>query len=340
MPSMTKPVVLVTSTTVSQQARNLLQDAGIDIAFMQGPITESALVAEFSRQAVAAVILRGPSPFTAAVFAAARHLKVIAKHGAGIDSVDLASATRHGVAVMVTRGANSEAVAEHALALMLSLVRELPRLDSGLRKGIWKDPRHIVRDFRERVVGIVSYGQIGRQMARLALACGAKVIVHSRSRAALPPEMEWDDTLEGLLVRADIVSLHCPLTGETRGMIGDRELALMKPGALLVNTSRGKLIDEPALIAALQGGQLAGAGLDVFATEPPGTDNPLLALPNVICTPHIAASTTGAGARMGTIAAESIIRFLRGEIHDRGNLVNPEVLEPASAESWAPSRHG
>ena len=102
MPSMTKPVVLVTSTTVSQQARNLLQDAGIDIAFMQGPITESALVAEFSRQAVAAVILRGPSPFTAAVFAAARHLKVIAKHGAGIDSVDLASATRHGVAVMVT----------------------------------------------------------------------------------------------------------------------------------------------------------------------------------------------------------------------------------------------
>lgn len=330
---MSNPIVLVTSTTVSEKAQALLRGAGMDIAFMQGPITEGALISEFSRRDVAAVILRGPSPFTPAVFAAAKRLKIIAKHGAGIDSVDLPSATAHGVAVMVTTGANSDAVAEHSLALMLALVRELPRFDRGVRKGVWKDPHYVVRDFRERTVGIVGYGQIGRKTAQLAKACGANVIVHSRSQAALPPGMEWEAALDGLLARADIVSLHCPLSGATRGMIGKRQLALMKPGALLINTARGKLVDEPALIGALQSGRLAGAGLDVFAKEPPGSENPLFAMPNVICTPHISALTTGAGVRMGTMAAQSIISYLRGEIHDRPNLVNPEVLELASPAS-------
>lgn len=333
MIGMSKPVVLVTSTTVSEQAQSLLRGAGIDIAFMQGPITERALISELSHQDIAAVILRGPSPFTPAVFSAARHLRIIAKHGAGIDSVHLESATDHGVAVMVTRGANAEAVAEHALALMLALARELPRFDRGLRNGAWKDPRYIVRDFRERTVGIVGYGQIGRQTARLASVCGAKVVVFSRSRVALPPEMDWEATLAGLLARADIVSLHCSLTDETRGLIGERELASMKPGGLLINTARGKLIDEPALIAALQSGRLAGAGLDVFAREPPGTDNALFSMPNIICTPHVAASTAGAGARMGTIAAQSIISYLRGEVYDRRNLVNPEVLDVVKRET-------
>lgn len=324
---MKKPVVLVTSTTVSEAAQRLLREAGIDIAFMQGPITEKSLISEFSRQSIAAVILRGPSPFTPAVFAAAKDLKIIAKYGAGIDSVDLQTATAQGVAVMITTGANGDAVAEHSLALMLALVRELPRFDRELRKGVWKNPRYIVRDFRERTVGVVGYGQIGRRTARLARACGAKVVVHSRTRAQLPPEMTWEDSLDRLLGGADIVSLHCPLTDQTRGMIGQKQLELMRPGALLINTSRGKLIDEPALIAALQSGRLGGAGLDTFATEPPDLANPLFALPNVICTPHIASSTTGAGARMGTIAANSIISYLRGEIYDRRNLINPRVLE-------------
>jgi len=324
---MSKPIVLVTSTTVSEAAQSLLRGAGIDIAFMQGPITEKSLISEFSRQSITAVILRGPSPFTPAVFAAAKNLKIIAKYGAGIDSVDLQSATAGGVAIMVTSGANADAVAEHSFALMLALARELPRFDRELRKGVWKNPHYIVRDFRERTVGIVGYGQIGRRTARLASNCGAKVVVYSRSRAELPPEMMWEDSLDGLLGRADIVSLHCPLTDQTRGMIGQKQLGLMKPGALLINTSRGKLIDEPALIAALKSGRMAGAGLDTFATEPPDSANPLFALPNVICTPHIASSTTGAGAQMGTIAANSIISYLRGEIYDRRNLINPHVLE-------------
>jgi D-3-phosphoglycerate dehydrogenase / 2-oxoglutarate reductase len=279
-----------------------------------------------SSNKVVAVLLRGPAPFTPAVLAGAKDLRIISKHGAGIDSVNLASATAKGVAVMITEGVNGDAVAEHALSLMLALVRELPRFDREVRKGAWKDQAYKVRDFRGRNVGIVGYGQIGSRAARLASACGARVIVHSRTRAELPAGMEWEDSLDGLLARVDILSLHCPLTEKTRGLIGEKQLQSMKPGALIINTSRGRLIDEPALIAALKSGHLGGAGLDTYATEPPGTSNPLLSLPNVILTPHIASSTTHAALQMGTIAAHNIICYLRGEIYDPKNFINPAVF--------------
>ena len=322
---MTQPVVLVTQTTVAKEAQQLLRDAGLDVVFMWEPINEQALLAEFSRHKVVAVLLRGPAPFTPAVLAGAQDLRIIAKHGAGIDSVNLDSATARGVAVMVTEGANGDAVAEHALALMLTLSRELPRFDRELRKGVWKNLDYRVRDFRGRRVGIVGYGQIGNRTARLASACGAHVVIHSRTRAEPPAGMEWEDSLDGLLARVDILSLHTPLTDKTRGMIGERELRLMKRGGLIINTSRGKLIDEAALISALQSGHLAGAGLDTYATEPPDPANPLFSLPNVILTPHIASSTMDAGVQMGTIAARNIISYLRGEIYDPKNFINPQV---------------
>ncbi len=330
---MTRPVVLVTAAAASKELQELLQDAGMDVVFMRGEVDEASLLSEFSRQPVSAVILRGPAPFTRAVFDAARDLRIISKYGAGIDSVDLESATAHGVAVMVTEGANAGAVAEHALALMLALARELPRFDRDLRRGIWKDPHHVVRDFSARTVGIVGYGQIGQQAARLASACGAKVVVHSRTRVKLPPGMDWESGLERLLERADILSLHCPLTDRTRGMIGERQFALMKPGAILINTARGKLVDESALIAALKSGRLAAAGLDTFATEPPDPAGPLLSLPNVLCTPHVAAYTSEAGALMGTICARNIISYLRGQIYDRQNLINAEALSVVNHKS-------
>jgi D-3-phosphoglycerate dehydrogenase len=281
----------------------------------------------FAAHPVSVVILRGPAPFTAAVFDAAKHLRMISKHGAGIDSVDLESATAHGVAVMITGGANADGVAEHSLALMLALSRELPRYERLLRGGGWKDQGYQVRDFSERTVGVVGYGQIGSRTARLARACGAKVIVHSRRRVQPLQGMEWEERLDGLLARADIVSLHCPLNEGTRGMIGAAQLARMKPGSLLINTSRGKLVDEPALIAALREGRIAGAGLDVFAQEPPDPKNPLFSMPNVIVTPHVASSTTGAARQMGEIGARNILHYLRGEVYDERNFVNPEVMK-------------
>lgn len=330
---MIKPVVLVTAAAASTELRELLQDAGMEVVYMQGVVDEASLLNEFSRRRISAVILRGPAPFTRTVFASAKGLRIISKYGAGIDSVDLESATAHGVAVMVTNGANAGAVAEHALALMLALSRELPRFDRELRRGVWKDPHHVVRDFSARTVGIVGYGQIGRRAARLASACGAKVVVHSRTRVALPPDVGWESSLERLLGRVDILSLHCPLTDRTRDMIGEREFALMRSGAILVNTARGKLVDEPALVAALKSGRLAAAGLDTFATEPPDPSGPLLALPNVLCTPHVAAYTTDAGAQMGIICARNIISYLRGEVYDPENFINADQLAVVNRES-------
>ncbi len=333
---MSKPIVLVTAAAASEETQQLLGGAGIELVFMQGTVDEVSLLKAFSCYRIAAVILRGPAPFTRAVFDEAKALKIISKYGAGIDSVDLQSATAHGIAVMVTMGANAGAVAEHALALMLALARDLPRFDRELRKGVWKDPHYVVRDFSARTVGIVGYGQIGQRTAQLASACGAKVVVHSRTRSALPSEMDWEPSLDRLLRRVDILSLHCPLTDQTRGMIGEKQFRLMKPGALLINTARGKLVDELALIAALKSGPRAGAGLDTVATEPPDPAGPLLLLPNVLCTPHVAAYTTDAGALMGTICAHNIISYLRGEIYDRRNLMNPEVLDVVNRESQNP----
>jgi D-3-phosphoglycerate dehydrogenase len=328
---MRKFVVLVTSTTVSEQAQKLLRDAGADIVFMQGPVNEEALLREFSRAKIGAVLLRGPAPLTASVLAAANDLKIISKFGAGVDSVDMKYATQRGIALMVANGANADAVAEHALALMLCLAREVPRFDRELRQGVWKDPGYLVRDFRGRTVGIVGYGQIGQRTARLVHACGAHVVINSRSRVEPPQGMAVEDNLDRLLGRVDILSLHCPLTDKTRGMIGAPQLQLMQPGALIINTARGKLIDEAALIAALKSGRLAGAGLDTFAIEPPAPDNPLFSLPNVICTPHIASSTTDASVQMGIIAANNIISYLRGEIYDARNLLNPAAHKPSPA---------
>jgi D-3-phosphoglycerate dehydrogenase len=323
---MSNPIVLVTSSAVAEEALKILRDAGAEIVFMTGAVTEAAMLSQFARRRITAAVLRGPAPFTAAVLAAAKHLKIISKYGAGVDSVDIEAATVRGIALMVTNGANADAVAEHALALMLCLTRELPKFDREIRKGVWKDPAYLVRDFRDRTVGIVGYGHIGRRTARLASACGARVVIYSRSRVEPPQGMEREENLERLLGCVDILSLHCPLTDKTRGMIGEKQLQLMKPGALLINTARGKLIDEAALVAALKSGRLAGAGLDTFAVEPPDPANPLFSLPSVICTPHIAPSTTGAAALMGTIAANNIVSYLRGEIYDARNFLNPEVF--------------
>jgi D-3-phosphoglycerate dehydrogenase len=323
---MSAPVVLVTSPAIAEEALALLRAIGAELHFMHPPIDERMMLAEFARRRIDAVLMRGPAPFTPAVFAAANGLKIVSKHGAGHDSIDVAAATAHGVAVMVSTGANAVAVAEHSLALMLALSRELARFDHGLRRGVWKNPHTRVRDFAGRTAGIVGYGHIGQHAARLAQACGAGILVHSRTRVDLPAGMEWSDSLEALLPRADIVSLHCPLTPQTRGLIGERQIALMKPGALIINTSRGSLIDEPAMIAALRDGRLGGAGLDVFAEEPPATANPLFSMPNVIVTPHIASATDAALLQGSIIFTRNVVSYLRGEIYDPANFVNPQVF--------------
>jgi D-3-phosphoglycerate dehydrogenase len=320
--------VLVTAQHLAPEAQRILQDAGARIDFMAEPIDEETLSKRLAVGPVDAVVLRGSKPFTAQVLASAPALKIIAKNGAGVDSVDLQEAARRGIAVAVAAGVNADAVAEHAVALMLALVRDLPKLDRTVRAGGWEGTAWQGRDFRGSVVGILGYGSIGRSAARLASALGAKVVVMSATRREADGfDMESD--LDKFLARVDILSLHCPLTEQTRAMIGRRELALMKPGSLVVNTARGPVIDEHALIESLKSGHLGGAGLDTFEVEPLQAGSALRELPNVILTPHVAGVTRQAALDVATTTAGNIVAFLGGREIARHNLVaGPAVRQP------------
>ncbi len=304
-------LVLVTAPQLAPEALVMLRNAGMAVEFMAEPITEDALHARLSRGDVRAVILRGSRPFTTRVLAAAKGLQLIAKNGAGIDSVDLAEAARRGIGVCVAPGANADAVAEHAIALMLALVRDLPALDRKLRAGGWEGTGWQGRDFRGSVVGIVGFGAIGRATAQLAQALGAQVRVWRRAGQAEGFAVERD--LNALLEQVDILSLHCPLNDDTRGLIGAAELARMKPGAIVINTARGAVIDEAALIDALERGHLGAAGLDTFEAEPLAADSPLRRLPNVLITPHVAGVTRQAALRVATTTAQNVIDVLAGK---------------------------
>ena len=314
--------VLVTAQHLMPEAQQILQDAGASLEFMAEPITEAVLAARLAKGDVDAVILRGSKPFTAEVLAAARGLKIIAKNGAGVDSVDLAEAARRGITVAVAPGANADAVAEHAIALMLALVRDLHRLDRKLRRGGWEGTSWLGRDFRGSVVGILGYGSIGRSAARLASTLGAQVVVLGSSRRREADGFEMETDLDKFLQRIDILSLHCPLTEQTRGLIGRRELALMKPGSFVVNTARGPIIDEAALVEALRTNHLGGAGLDTFEVEPLAADNPLLGLDNVILTPHVAGVTRNAALSVATITAQNVVNALAGQALAPGHVVS------------------
>ena len=312
--------VLVTAQHLVSEAQKILKDAGGRIEFMVDPIDEESLARRLSDGDIDAVLMRGSKPFTAGVLAAATGLKIIAKNGAGIESVDLEEAARRGIAVTVSAGANADAVAEHAIAMMLSLVRDLPKLDRTVRAGGWEGTAWQGRDFRASVVGILGYGSIGRSTARLAAALGAKVIVMDATRADAD-DFDMASDLDDFLRRVDILSLHCPLTEQTRSLIGKRELALMKAGSIIVNTARGPVIDEAALIESLRSGHLGGAGLDTFEIEPLQAASPLRELANVILTPHVAGVTRQAALHVAINTATNIVEYLGGRALPPGNLV-------------------
>jgi len=303
--------VLVTAAQWAPEAVAAVEAAGGVVELMAEPLSDAQLLQRLQAAPVDALVVRGPRRLSADLLAAARGLKIVAKNGAGIDGVDLEAARRLGIAVAVAAGGNADAVAEHAVALMLALVRELPQLDRRVRSGAWGGGSGFVgRDFRGSALGLVGYGAIGRATARLATALGAQVIVHRRGGAADDFELERD--LHRLLPRVDILSLHCPLTDATRGLIGAREFALLKPGALLVNTARGAVVDEAALTDALRSARLAGAGLDTFVQEPLVAGHPLLSMENVILTPHVAGTTHDSVRRVALMTARNVIDSLAG----------------------------
>ena len=262
---------------------------------------------------VHALVAREGTPFSEDALRRAPALRVLVRVGSGLEGVDLSAARERGIAVACTPGAFAVSVAEHTLALLLALERHLVPADAALRRGEWERARHEGRELQGRSLGLVGFGRTGREVAWRARAFGLDVRWCDPLLELVPAGYEWTRraTLEELLPWADVLSLHAPLTRGTRGLIGARELARLRPDAVLVNCARGGLVDERALHDALVAGRLRGAALDVFATEPPGA-SPLLALPNVVVTPHLGGLTGEARRRAGLEAAATVVEGLAG----------------------------
>src|SRR5207253_3491557 len=260
-------------------------------------------------------------------------LRAIARAGVGVDNIDVAAATRRGIVVMNTPGANTISAAEHTIALLLALARQIPAADASVRAARWERSRFVGTQLAGKTLGIVGLGRIGREVARRAIGLDMHVIGFdpfvTPDRAA---QMNIDavHNLDAFLPRCDFVTVHTPLTDETRNLIGAAEIAKLKPGCRLINTARGGIINEAAAADALKSGALAGAAFDVYDTEPPPADAPLLIDPNSILTPHLGASTFEAQDAVAREAAQLVIDFLsRGTVQFA---VNMAALDRAELE--------
>ena len=322
-----KPRVLVTRHVYPAAIAILQEDNIVDYRDSHDVMDAATLVKKL--QHAHGVVCQLTDPLTAEVIAQAPHLKVIAQIAVGYDNIAVAAATARKIVVTNTPGVLTEATADLTWALLLATARRLPAAEQFLRRGEWKRWEVDLlcgADVHQRTLGIVGFGRIGQAVARRALGFGMRVLYASRSPA--PPAIEQElrarhVPLDALLQQSDFVSLHVPLREETRHLIGIEQLCRMKRSAFLLNTSRGPVVDEAALVAALEEGLLAGAGLDVFEQEPqvhPG----LLALPNVVLLPHVGSAVTSVRSLMCAIAARECAAVLKGERPQHP--VNPEVL--------------
>lgn len=305
-----------------EEACARVEAEGLTLKPAPGPLAEAALIEQL--QGCVAVIA-SMDPYTERVFAACPDLRVIARWGIGYDSVNVAAATRHGVMLINTPGAVTEAVADMTFALMLGAARRLPYCDAAVRAGQW--PTVYSGQVYGKTLGLVGFGQIGQAVARRAAGFCMRVLAtdpaaDAAAAAALGVELV---TLEQVLRESDYVSLHATLCAETRRMIGEEQLSLMKPTAYLINAGRGGLVDQKALTEALRTGRIAGAGLDVLDPEPPAPGDPILELPNVVFTPHCSSFTHDTVALVNTRVADNLLQALSGQ--RPRFLVNTEVWE-------------
>ena len=321
MPAAPRPLVVLSDPSIHPQAVTLLREQ-FEVSILEAYPSEE----RFAKAAAgASAILARLGTVTRHVIESAPRLRIVSRHGVGVDAVDMAAATEHGVIVTNTGASNAAAVAEYTFALLLALVRRVPQADAGMRAGLWQREPQVGGELEGRTLGIFGLGAIGARVARQALGFGMNVLAYDpHPPASLPEGVTLVDRAE-LFASADIVTLHTRLTDTTRAMIDDDALAAMKPGALFINTARGELVDEPALIGALQTGHLGGAALDTFADEPLAMTSPLRHIPNVVLSPHVAGQTEEALIRVGRAAAQAIIDELDGR--RPANVHNPDAYQ-------------
>ncbi|GIW87017.1 MAG: hypothetical protein KatS3mg108_1341 [Isosphaeraceae bacterium] len=322
------PFVLISSGPLRGKPgrfRDLLTAAGFELLDPPGDHALSVQeLAEWLPRCEA--VIAGGEPYTAELLEACPRLRIIARTGVGYDAVDLAAATARGIAVTITPGTNHESVAEQAFALLLAVTRRIAWNDRIIRRGGWD--RTLVLPLRGKTLGVVGLGRIGRAMIPRAEAFGLNVLAYD---PLLPEFTGLGDGFrlvgfDELIRTSDIVSLHCPLTPETRGLFNRRVFERMRPGSILINTSRGAVVQEADLYEFLVRGHLAGAGLDVLEQEPPDPANPLLQLDQVVISPHIAGIDTQAMAEMAELAAQCIIDSQNSCLR-RDCVVNPMILD-------------
>lgn len=273
-----------------------------------------------------AVIMR-VAPIDAAAISRADKLKVISKHGAGLDSVDIDAASDRGIVVCNTPGANARSVAEHAVTLLLALRRNVRTADRHVRDGSWDRSAFSGHELTDDTLGLFGFGAIAREVSDLAHGIGLDVLIYDPyvPEDEIPARIDRITELPALFEQSDAVSIHAPLTDETHHAVSTRELEALGENGVLINTSRGPVVDETALLEALEGGHIAGAGLDTFEEEPPGDDNPLYARDDVLLTPHIGGVTDQALARMSQRAAANVRTVYEGGIPN--STVNRNALE-------------
>jgi D-3-phosphoglycerate dehydrogenase len=289
--------------------------------------------------ATVAGVLAGLRRYDAAFMDRAPELVVIARTGIGYDAVDVPEATRRGIAVCNAPEAPTISTAEHTIALILAVTKRLPSAQAALREGARNVfAIHTGIELDGKVLGLVGFGRIGRRVATIARGLGMEVIVYDPylDASSIPSEITEVETLATLLAAADVVSVHVPLSDPTRGLFGAAEFAAMKPGAVFINTARGGLVDQDALLAALDAGHLFGAGLDVTTPEPLPPAHPLLHRPDVLVTPHVASATREGKARMFRVALDQALAVIEGRRPE--HLVNPEVWDQRTRARAGASR--
>lgn len=319
MTSATRPLVWFERPVLAEFA-----DAVVAACTILGPGTDDD---PYAGIATALAAIAGPAPYDATVMDRAPDLRVIARTGIGYDGVDVAAATRRGIAVCNTPDGPTISTAEHAVALMLAVAKNVKTSESALQRGMTRDyyGRHEAIELEGKLLGLVGFGRIARHVARIAGGIGMRIAFFDPYIAsdAVPDGIRRASSLETMLGEADVVSVHVPLTDASRGLFGATQFAAMKDGAVFINTARGGLVDHDALLHTLEAGRLFGAGLDVTSPEPLPVGHPLLVRDDVVVTPHVASATADGKARMFRVAFRQAIDVIEGRRPEY--LVNPDV---------------
>ncbi|MBI4697910.1 MAG: phosphoglycerate dehydrogenase [Nitrospirae bacterium] len=299
---------VLVSDSISANGVDILKKAGLEVDVKTGlpPDELKKIIGEYD-----GLIVRSATKATAEIIGAARNLKVIGRAGSGLDNVDKAAATKSGIVVMNTPGGNTVTTAEHTMALLLSMARQIPQATASMKAGKWEKKKFMGVEMYNKALGIIGLGNIGSHVAKMAIGMGMNVITYDpylseeKARSLGVKVVDLDE----VITRSDFITLHIPMTGETKNLINAERISRMKNGVRIVNASRGSIVDEKALHDALKSGKVAAAALDVFEKEPP-EGSPLIGLENFICTPHLGASTEDAQENVAVAISEQIVDYL------------------------------